>query len=184
MLDLLSKKKEPLFMLPVKLEHRTEDVITEKIPVLRIKSDGSVYAAIKKVGNIAPALWQYVLQFGTPKELRRYTSESFEMDVYGTIDRSAICENPIGHPYTYLCGVTEVWPYMIPRAEYYCQLIDRDDHFDIVVLGAKIGELEEEEERSRLGKLRSMLSKGFTATAKILPHNDYCDLFVNVRKQN
>ena len=182
MFDFLKKNEEPLFTLSVKLEHRAEDALTEKAPIVKIKSDGSVYAAIKRIGNIAPPLWNYILQFGTPKEMRRESPLVFDMDVYGQVDRADICENPIGHPYIYSCGVTDIWPHMIPHAEYYCQIIDHEDHFDVIVSGVKIGEMEDIEEKKRLAKLRNMLSNGYKATAKIAPQDNYCDLFVNIRK--
>ena len=181
MLGFFEKKSAPLFTLDLTLDGLSDDAASAKATTVKIKQDGSVYAGFRNIGTIAAPLWNYIRQFGTPKEMRRITPLVFEVDVPGTADREQICTNTAAHPYTYTCGSTCVWPRMIPKTEYNCDLVDRDDHLDVMVAGTKIGQMNEVEERKRLSKVRSMMKSGFQATAKIAPQNTYCDLYVNLR---
>lgn len=182
MFDFLKKKEPLLFTMDITLDDLSDDAASARATTVKIKPDGSVYAGARKIGKISNKLWEYILQFGTPKEMRRITPLVFQVDVPGEMSSAGIADDTSGHPYTYRCGSTDFWPCMMPKTEYDCELVDQGDHFDVMVLGVRIGQMDEVPERKRLDKLRSMIKSGYKTTARIAPQNTYCDLIVNVRK--
>lgn len=178
MFDFLKPKEEPIFHLSVELDPYFRSAPKK----LKVKPDGTVMNGRQQMGAISKPLWDYISQFSTNVELEPIVYNVFDAKVYGEYDRSGIFPDPKDRPYIYRCGKALLWPRMIPSEEYYCDMIDKDDHFDIVVDGVKVGTLDEREGRDRVGKFRSMLKQGYQATAQIETSLKNCQLFVIMRK--
>ena len=166
-LGLVKPKKDPLFVMEIELDPYTDN-LDQRCETMRISVDGSVYNNRKLyVGKIPEAQWRYIRQFDKPSKMSRTGYNRFTVEISGDIDKSKVFPDPGDKPYIYKCGDTLFMPYMVPGQEYYCELVDQQDHFDVLVDGKKLGELKELKDRNRVSKLRAMLDKGYQATAQI-----------------
>ena len=181
-LGFVEPKIEPLFVMEVELDPYTNN-LDQRCELMSINFDGSVYNRQKMyVGKIPTVQWDYIMQFDKPEEMKRDGYNRFIVKVYGEIDRSKTFPDPGDRPYIYKCGDTLFFPNMIPGTEYYCELADQQDHFDVLVDNKKLGELQDVKGRNRVSKLRAMLGKGYQATAQIELTLYKCILYLIVRK--
>ena len=182
MFDFLKPKKPLLFTQRVQLDPSEDKILMEGCQMMSLKKDGSAYAGKKYCGKVFKPCWDYIRGFDTPDQMKRTGFNSFEVEVRGEADMTGIFPDPHDNPYIYRCGHSLLYPHLLPNTEYMCDLVDKKDHFDIMVNGSMIGTIEEKEGRDRVSKLRGMLAQGYQTTAQIEPTPASCGIFVIVRK--
>lgn len=171
-----------LFTMEFDLEPYNRDVLDQGVQIMTVKKDGIVMSEKYVAGHIPEDIWKFMQHFGAPSVLTRTGYNTFRASICGTADRSNIFPDPHDEPYIYRCGLAISWPFMLPSEEYYCEMVDKEDHFDVVVDGTKVGELKNRDDKDRVSKLRHMLKNGYQATAQIETARRNCHLFVVVRK--
>lgn len=170
-----------LFNMDVRIDMYKSDVLDSPCEVVMIKKDGTVKAGRKVAGRIKPAVWNYINYFCTPKWMRREEYNTWDVVVTGTADTSLVFDPPEGTAYNYYVGKVRKWPRMLPDTEYIVDAVYADGKFDILLGGEKIGTLADEDQ-DKMERLKRMIDKGFTTTAKIKLKREDCHLWLVVRK--
>lgn len=173
-----------LFTMKIDLYPFNDKVLMTHPKVLKLCPDGTAKCGRKKAGTVRKEIWNYITQFGTPTEARELDPEvlnMFKVTVPGEINMELLSPDVDGKMYSYHCGSIP-FPEMIPNNEYKCELVDQEDHFDIIVAGKKIGKVDQAKDRDRLGILRRMIKQDFKFTAQIQPTLTKCNLYLILRE--
>lgn len=168
--------EKPLFTMEIELEDINRNVLDQGAQILQLKH-GIAYDGKYKAGKVPDLIWDYIKHFGFANYLKRTGYNYFDVEVYGKDNSSLIVPDPGKQPKFYRCKCG--FPYMVPHEEYKCELIDKEDHFDVKVGGVKVAEYSDER---KIGVLRKQIGWNWDTRAQFEPSRNRGFLYVLTRK--